>query len=65
MRLLLGLTLSFWAFASLPSLAAPPPATAFGRLPAIQDAAISPDGSHVAILGGPAGARSLNIAKLD
>jgi dipeptidyl aminopeptidase/acylaminoacyl peptidase len=45
--------------------AGPPPATAFARLEAIQDVAISPDGSRVALLGGPAGARSLNIATLD
>lgn len=61
----LVLALAAWAAGATIACAAPPPATAFGRLPAVQDAAISPDGSHVAILGGPAGARSLNIATLD
>jgi dipeptidyl aminopeptidase/acylaminoacyl peptidase len=48
------------------AMAAPPPAEAFGRLPAVQDADISPDGSKVAILGeGQGGARVLTIAPID
>jgi dipeptidyl aminopeptidase/acylaminoacyl peptidase len=48
------------------AMAAPPPAEAFGRLPALQDADISPDGTKVAILGeGQGGARVLTIAPID
>jgi dienelactone hydrolase len=48
------------------AMAAPPPAEAFGRLPALQDADISPDGSKVAILGeGAGGARVVSIAPID
>ncbi|MFZ5728833.1 MAG: alpha/beta hydrolase family protein [Pseudomonadota bacterium] len=61
----LVLALAAWAAGATIACAEPPPAAAFGRLPAIQDAAISPDGAHLAILGGPAGARSLNIAPID
>ncbi len=35
--------------AGLPALAAPPPAEAYGRLPAIGSAALSPDGKRVAL----------------
>jgi dipeptidyl aminopeptidase/acylaminoacyl peptidase len=45
--------------------AAPPPASAFGRLPQIQTAAISPDGRRLAILGGTADHRILSIAPID
>lgn len=45
--------------------AAPPPAIAFGRIPAVMDAAISPNGQHVAILGGTLDHRILSIATLD
>jgi dipeptidyl aminopeptidase/acylaminoacyl peptidase len=45
--------------------AAPPPASAFGRIPAVVDAAISPDGRRVAILGGAAGQRYVSIATID
>jgi len=45
--------------------AEPAPVEAFGRIPAVIDAKISPDGQHVAILGGASGQRVLSIATLD
>ena len=42
-----------------------PPAAAFGRAPQVEEAAISPDGQHVAILGGAPDARTLSIATID
>jgi hypothetical protein len=45
--------------------AAPPPASAFGRIPAIVTATISPDGRRVAILGGASDQRFVSIATLD
>lgn len=45
--------------------AAPPPAAAFGRVPAVVQAAISPDGARVAVLGGQDDERMLSIATLD
>ena len=45
--------------------APPPPASAFGRLPAIVTATISPDGRRVAILGGASDQRSVSIATID
>lgn len=45
--------------------AAAPPASAFGRIPAIVDAEISPNGQKVAILGGAQGARVLSIMTID
>jgi dipeptidyl aminopeptidase/acylaminoacyl peptidase len=65
MRVLMLMALAAWAAGATMAAAAPPPVAAFARLEAIQDAAISPDGARVALLGGPAGARSLNIATLD
>ena len=65
MRVLMLMALAAWAAGATLAAAAPPPVAAFARLEAIQDAAISPDGARVALLGGPAGARSLNIATLD
>lgn len=54
----------FLALASLlvsfPAVAQPP-ASAFGRLPGVQDAAVSPDGTHVAVLGGPSASRRMLI----
>lgn len=47
------------------AFAAPPPASAFGRLPAIEDAAISPDGQTIAYLGGTADHRVITIAPID
>ena len=43
----------------------PPPAAAFGRLPAVQQAVISPNGQMVAILGGTADDRTVTIASID
>ncbi|MFC3080285.1 alpha/beta hydrolase family protein [Phenylobacterium terrae] len=43
----------------------PPPLAAFGRLPAVESVDISPDGKRLALLGGPAGARTLAIATID
>ncbi|MFZ5667886.1 MAG: alpha/beta hydrolase family protein [Pseudomonadota bacterium] len=48
-----------------PARAAPPPLSAFARLPAIEQAEISPDGSRVALLGGPPGERTLFLAPVD
>lgn len=45
--------------------AAPPPASAFGRIPAVVQAAISPNGERVALLGGAADQRFVSIATLD
>jgi dipeptidyl aminopeptidase/acylaminoacyl peptidase len=45
--------------------AAPPPASAFGRIPAVVDAEISPDGHRVAVLGGEDTQRVLSIATID
>ena len=47
------------------AFAAPPPASAFGAMPAIQTADISPDGKSVAILGVDAGLGFLAIDGLD
>ena len=46
-------------------MAAPPPASAFGAMPAIQVADISPDGKSVAILGVDAGQAFIAIDGLD
>lgn len=45
--------------------AAPPPASAFGRVPAVVDAKISPNGQRVAILGGTSEQRVISIATID
>jgi len=45
--------------------AAPPPASAFGRVPAVVDAAISPSGQRIAILGGASDQRVISIATID
>ncbi len=45
--------------------AAPPPASAFGRIPAVVDAELSPSGQKIAILGGAADQRILSIATID
>ncbi|MDP1738689.1 MAG: S9 family peptidase [Caulobacter sp.] len=44
---------------------AAPPISAFARLPAIEQAEISPDGARVALLGGPPGERTLFLAPVD
>ncbi|MCF8534538.1 MAG: S9 family peptidase [Reyranella sp.] len=48
-----------------PVQAAPPPVSAFARLPAIERAEISPDGSRVALLGGPPQERIIFLAPVD
>ena len=45
--------------------AAPPPASAFGRIPAVEQAEISPNGESVAILGGAPDDRSVAFATID
>ena len=47
------------------ALGAPPPAAAFGRLPAIQEAAISPDGQKLALLGAAGDHRVIVVAPID
>jgi dipeptidyl aminopeptidase/acylaminoacyl peptidase len=47
-----------------PSHAAEPP-SAFGRLPAIQSAAVSPDGKRVAMVSGSAAKRILSVSIID
>jgi dienelactone hydrolase len=48
-----------------PALAEPPAAALFGRIPAISDVTISPDGQHVALLGGGPKGRTVSIATID
>lgn len=61
----------FWAAAAVlcgvaaGAQAAPPPASAFGRVPAVVDAEISPDGQRIAILGGASEQRVISIATID
>ncbi len=43
----------------------PPPAAAFGRVPALEDADISPDGTHLALLGANAQQKVVNIIGID
>ena len=45
--------------------AAPPPVAAFARLPAVQQAEISPDGLRIAILGGSFDQRQIVISPVD
>lgn len=49
----------------MPTMAAPPLASAFGRLPAVEDVAISPNGQRIAILGGTADQRVVSISTID
>lgn len=60
----LGL-LALAVFTVAPAQAAAPPVSAFARLPAIEQATISPDGSRVALLGGPPGERIIFLAPVD
>ncbi|TAJ74104.1 MAG: S9 family peptidase [Phenylobacterium sp.] len=61
----------FWAAAAVlcgvaaGAQAAPPPASAFGRVPAVVDAEISPNGQRIAILGGTSEQRVISIATID
>ena len=45
--------------------AAPPPASAFGRVPAVLDVDISPSGQRVALMGAASEQRFISIATLD
>ena len=49
-HLIKALLAGFTALASVVQADAPPPAHASGRLPAFFDAAISPDGKHLALV---------------
>lgn len=48
-----------------PAAGEPTPEAVFGRIPAVLDARISPDGEHVAILGGGPTQRIISIATVD
>ena len=61
MLALLGLALVLVS----PARAAPPPVSAFSRLPGVQQAAISPDGRRIAILGGQPDKRIIALSPLD
>ena len=50
---------------AVPAAAEPPPASAFGTIPAVVRATISPDGRRVAILGGASDQRIVSIATID
>jgi dipeptidyl aminopeptidase/acylaminoacyl peptidase len=67
MRRLLGSAASaaVIAFVCSPALAAPPPAAAYGAMPAVETADISPDGKSVAILGVDSGQGYIAIDGLD
>lgn len=54
-----------WGGVAQAQVAAPPPASAFGRIPAVESAEISPNGRTVAILGGAPDDRSLAFATID
>ncbi len=63
-----GWVTAVWAallVAAGPARAAPPPASAFGRIPAVVDAAIAPGGQRVAILGGATDQLIISIATID
>ena len=61
--LLAGVALAGIVSTSAP--AEPPPASAFGRLPAVQQAVISPDGRTLALLGGAPADRTVTLTALD
>lgn len=68
MKALVSAALGLMALAVIsvaPARAAAPPVSAFARLPAIEQAVISPDGSRVALLGGPPGERIIFLAPVD
>ncbi len=64
-RVLLAVCAIVWFGASSASAQSPPPAAAFGRLPAIQKAVLSPDGKTIAILGGTPGRRLISLSPID
>lgn len=59
-----GVAVACLAF-TVAARAEPPPAAAFGRIPAVADVAMSPDGQHLALLGGAADERVVSVATLD
>lgn len=63
MKAYLGVALA--AAVVMPAQAAPPPASAFGRVPAVIDADISPNGQRIALLGGTSEQRIVSIATID
>lgn len=65
MRGLLGAASAVALALAGPAMGAPPPASAFGRIPAVVDAEISPNGQRVAILGGAPEQRYVSIATID
>jgi dipeptidyl aminopeptidase/acylaminoacyl peptidase len=64
MKLAVAAAAAFFGLCAVAS-AEPPPASAFGRIPAVVEASISPDGRKVAILGGAADQRFVSIATID
>jgi dipeptidyl aminopeptidase/acylaminoacyl peptidase len=54
-----------WLGLSVPAHSAPPPAEIFGTLPAIYDAAISPDGKQIAMIENFKGMYIIQIIALD
>src|SRR6476659_320519 len=65
MRIVLAAVAAAALGAPAPTGAAPPPASAFGRIPAVVDASISPNGQRIAILGGLSDQRVVSIATID
>lgn len=64
MRSVLAASAAF-VFTAGVAQAAPPPASAFGRVPAVVDAEISPNGQRIAVLGGTSEQRIISIATID
>lgn len=56
---------SVWLLLAAHAVSDPAPEAVFGRIPAVLDAKISPDGQHVAILGGASTQRIISIATVD
>lgn len=68
MKVVFSMVLGLLALALVnlaPARAAAPPVSAFARLPAIEQAVISPDGARIALLGGPPGERTIFLAPVD
>jgi dipeptidyl aminopeptidase/acylaminoacyl peptidase len=54
-----------WLLLAVHAVAEPAPEVLYGRIPAVIDAKISPDGRHVALLGATATQRIVSIATVD
>ncbi len=65
MRLILAAASAALLTMAVQAHAAPPPASAFGRVPAVASASISPDGRRIAVLGGSSDQRFISIATVD